>query len=192
MQLMFQPSLLERIKLLFSTVHAGLVKTPERKRPGRHGRRTTHSVDSRDIAADTADMRTRIVIVMALAATLVCPAVYAEEWLSLSKTSDERPTEIFIDLSSIAVENNIRSAQTKSVALLPWRNSAQPFNGATFGLQRISFDCNAGLVQVGGIVLHSADGSSVAFFNVEQSWKPLEDPLTKKMFDLVCAWKPTG
>jgi hypothetical protein len=34
-----------------------------------------------------------------------------------------------------------------------------------------------------------ADGGSVGFLDVEQSWKPVEDPLTKKMFDLVCSFK---
>jgi hypothetical protein len=122
-----------------------------------------------------------------MAATLPSAALHAQEWLSLTKTSGDRPTEIFIDVSSIAVKNNIRTAQTKSVPLLPWPDNAKPFNGAAIGIQRMSFDCNAGLVQVGGIELHSADGGSVAFLDVEQSWKPVEDPLTKKMFDLVCA-----
>jgi hypothetical protein len=137
-------------------------------------------------------MRTRIVIAIALATTLVSRAAPAEEWLSLSKTSGDRPMEIFIDMSSIVLKNDIRIAQTKFVAVLPWRDNAQPLDGAVFGIQRRSFDCNAGLVQVGGMELHSADDSSVGFIDVEQSWKPAEDPLTKKMFDLVCSWKPTS
>jgi len=137
-------------------------------------------------------MRTRIVFVMATLATLASPVLPAEEWLSLSKTSDEHPTEFFIDISSIVLKDNIRSAQTKSVALLPWRDNTLPFNGASYGIQRRSFDCNAGLVQVGGSELHFADGRIAGFLDVEQSWNPVEDPLSKKMFDLVCAWKPTS
>ena len=137
-------------------------------------------------------MRTRTVFVAAMAAALACSAALAEDWLSLSKTSDDRPTEIFIDLSSIALKDNIRIAQTKWVALLPWRNNAQPFNGAAYGFQRRSFDCTAGLVQVGGMELHSADGKIAAFLDVKPSWSPAEDLLTKKMFDLVCGWKPTS
>jgi hypothetical protein len=64
-----------------------------------------------------------------MAATLASAALHAEEWLSLSKTSGDRPTEIFIDLSSIVLKNDIRIAQTKYVAILPWRDNAQPFNG---------------------------------------------------------------
>jgi hypothetical protein len=137
-------------------------------------------------------MRTRIAFAIAMAATLASAALHAEEWLSLSKTSGDRPTEIFIDLSSIVLKNDIRIAQTKYVAILPWRDNAQPFNGAAFGIQHSSFDCNAGLIQAGGTELHSADGGSLGFIDVEQSWKPAEDPLTKKMFDLVCAWKTTS
>ena len=136
-------------------------------------------------------MQTRIVFAIALAAALVSSAAHAEDWLSLSKTSDDRPTEIFIDLSSIMLKDNIRTAETKFVALLPWRNNAQPINGAAFGIQRRSFDCTAGLIQDGGIALHYTDGKIAGFLDVEQSWQPAEDALTKKMFDLVCAWKPT-
>jgi hypothetical protein len=127
---------------------------------------------------------------MAIAAALASFPALAEVWVSLSKTSDSHPTEIFLDISSITVIDNIRSAQTKSVALLPWRDNTQPFNGAAYGIQRRSFDCNAGLIQFGGIVLHSADGRIAAYLDVEQSWKPVDDPLTKKIFDLVCAWAP--
>jgi hypothetical protein len=134
-------------------------------------------------------MRTRIVFAMALAAALVYSAAHAEEWLSLSKTSDDRPVEIFIDMSSITVKNNIRTAKTKYVPLLPWRNNAQPIDEAAFGIQRRSFDCKTGMVQVGAMELHSADGS-LGFIDVEQSWKPADEPLTKKMLKLVCASKP--
>lgn len=126
---------------------------------------------------------------MALAAALVCSAAYAEEWLSVSKTSDDRPTETFIDMSSIVLKDGIRIARTKAVALLPWQDNTQPFNGAAYAIQRRSFDCHAGLVQVGGVELYSAAGAIVAFLDVEQSWKPVEDPLTKKMLDLVCGFK---
>jgi hypothetical protein len=136
-------------------------------------------------------MRTRFVFVMAMATTLVSPAAHAEDWRFLSKTSDDHPAEIFIDMSSIVLKDNIRSAQTKNVALLPWHDGTRPFNGAAYGIQRVSFNCNAALVQVGGPELHPVDGRIVAFLNVEQSWKPVDDSLTKKMFDLVCAWKPT-
>jgi hypothetical protein len=145
--------------------------------------------DSRPIAADTDPMRTRIVFFLVLAAQLVSSAAHAEEWLSLAKTTDDRPTEVFIDMSSILLKDNIRIANTKYVALLPWRDNAQPFNGAAFGFQHRSFDCNAELVQMGGIELHSADGRIVGFLDVEQSWKPADDPLTTKMLDLVCAFK---
>jgi hypothetical protein len=120
-------------------------------------------------------MRTGTVFVIAMTAALACSAAYAEYWLSLSKTSDDRPTEIFIDMSSIVLKDNIRIAQTKSVAVLPWRDNAQPFNGAAYGFQRRSFDCTAGLVQLGGMELHSADGKIAGFLDVEQSWKPAED-----------------
>jgi hypothetical protein len=134
-------------------------------------------------------MRTGTVFVTAMAAALTFSVARAENWLSLFKISDDRPTEIFIDLSSITLKDNIRSAQTKKVALLPWRDNTQPFNGAAYGIQRVSFDCNAGLVQVGGPELHSVDGRIVAFLNVEQSWQPVDDPVTEKMFDLVCGFK---
>jgi hypothetical protein len=126
---------------------------------------------------------------MTLATAFVCRAALAEDWRSLSKTSGDRPVEIFIDMSSISAKNDIRAARTKSVPLLPWRNNAQPSNGAAYGIQRRSFDCSAGLVQFGGIALHSADGGSLGFIDVEQTWKPAEDPLTKQMFDIVCAFK---
>ena len=125
---------------------------------------------------------------MALAAAL-CGAAHAEEWLSLSKTSGDRPTEIFIDLSSIALKNDIRIAQTKYVALLPWHDNAQPFNGAAFGIRRVSFKCKSALANVGSVELHFSDGGSAGFFDVEQSWKPVDDPVTKRMFDFVCAFK---
>jgi hypothetical protein len=48
-------------------------------------------------------MQTRIVFAIALVAALVWSAAHAEDWLSLPKTSDDRPTEIFIDLSSMSV-----------------------------------------------------------------------------------------
>jgi hypothetical protein len=134
-------------------------------------------------------MRTGIVFAMTLTAAFVCRAALAEDWRSLTKTSGDRPVEIFIDTSSISVISDIRTARTKSVPLLPWRNNARPFNGAAYGIQRRSFDCNAGLVQFGGIELHSADGASLGFIDVEQSWKAAEDPLTKQMFDIVCAFK---
>jgi hypothetical protein len=131
-------------------------------------------------------MRTRIVFAVAITAALTCSAARAEEWLSLSKTSGDHPTETLIDVSSIVRKDNIRTVRTKSVALLPWHDNTQPYNGAAVGIQRRSFDCTAGLVQVGGVELHSANGSIVGFLDVEQSWKPAEDSLTKKMFDLVC------
>jgi hypothetical protein len=137
-------------------------------------------------------MGTRIVFAMAMGAALVSPAALAEGWISVQKTTGDRPTEIFLDISSIVLKGEIRSAQTKYVALLPWRNSAQPTNGAAFGIQRTSFNCNAGLVQVGGIELHSADGGSMGFIDVEQSWKPVDDPLTKQILDIVCTFKNPG
>ena len=131
-------------------------------------------------------MQTRIVVAVTLTAALTGSPAHAEEWLSVSKTSDDHPTEIFIDISSIVLKDNIRIAQTKWVALLPWPGHAQPFNGAAFGFQRWSFDCTAGLVQTGGAELHSADGRIAGFLDGEQRWRPVEDPVTKKMFDLVC------
>jgi hypothetical protein len=147
-------------------------------------------LDTYRSSADTLSMRTRIVFAVVLAAALVCSAAHAEQWLSLSKTSADRPTEIFIDMSSIVQKDEIRSVRTKYVALLPCPITHS--HGAAFGIQRRSFDCNAGLVQVGGVELHSSDGASAGFLDVEQSWKPADGPLTKRMFDLVCAWKPTG
>jgi hypothetical protein len=152
-------------------------------------RETAVRFDTRCSAADTLWMRTRIVFALAIATTLASTALLAAEWVSLTKTSGDRPREIFIDMSSIVLKDDIRNAQTKYVALLPWRDNAQPFNGAAFGIQRTSFNCNAGLVQVGGVELHSADGGSMGFIDVEQSWKPVDDPLTKKILDIVCTFK---
>jgi hypothetical protein len=147
--------------------------------------------DSRSLATDTTRMRTRIMFAVAVATALICPAAHAEDWRSLCKSSDDHPTEIFIDMSSVVLKDNIRIAKTKHVALLPWRDNTQPFNHAVWGIQRVSIDCNAGLIQVGGIELHSAGGRIAGFLDVEQSWKPAEDSLTKKMFDFVCEWNPT-
>lgn len=51
--------------------------------------------------ADTHTMRTRIVFTLAMAVALVCSVAYAEEWVLLTKTPDDHPTEIFIDLSKM-------------------------------------------------------------------------------------------
>jgi hypothetical protein len=75
-------------------------------------------------------MRTGIVLAVAVAMTLACPAAIAEEWLSLSKTSDSHPTEMFLDLASITVKTNIRIAEMKFVPLLPWADGTQLLDGA--------------------------------------------------------------
>lgn len=151
--------------------------------------RVIASDDGAEARTAETSVRTRIIFAIAFATVFVCRVALAEDWLSLTKTSGDRPVEIFIDTSSISVKNAIRTARTKSVPLLPWRNNAKPFNGAAYGTQRRSFDCSAGLIQFGGVELHSADGGSLGFIDVEQSWKPAEDPLTKQMFDIVCAFK---
>ena len=55
-----------------------------------------------------------------------------------------------------------------------------------FGIQRVSFDCYSALVKVGSTELHYADGR-LGFIDVKPSWNPVDDALTKKMLDLVCA-----
>jgi hypothetical protein len=131
-------------------------------------------------------MRTRIVFAMALAAALVSPAALADEWMSISKTSDSHATETFLDPSSITVTDNIRTVRTKSVLLSPRNDNERRI---AFALRPMSFDCKASLVQAGSVEIHYTDIERLGFIDVERSWKPAEDPLTKKMFDLVCAWE---
>jgi hypothetical protein len=135
-------------------------------------------------------MRTRIVFAMAFAAALVCSTAHAEEWVSLSKTSCDRPTEIFIDMSSIEQKNNIRTAHMKYVSLLPRRGDNQSSDRVAFGIQPMSFDCEASLVRADSVELHYRDTERLGFIDIEKSWKPA-DPLTKKILDLVCAFKST-
>jgi hypothetical protein len=144
--------------------------------------------DTHRIPADTSVMRTRIVLAMALAATLVSPAAPADEWISISKTSDSHATETFLDLSSIPVTDNIRAVRTKSVLLSPRNDNERRI---AFGLQPMAFDCRASLVQAGSVEIHYTGTERLGFIDTHKYWKPADDPLTKKMFDLVCEWKPT-
>jgi hypothetical protein len=125
-----------------------------------------------------------IILVMALA----CGAARAEEWLSLSKTSDDHATETFIDMSSIVLKDNIRTVQTKAVLLSPRNDNERRI---AFALQPISFDCKASLVQVGSAEIHYTDTQQLGFIDTHKSWEHADDPLTKKMLNFVCAWKPT-
>jgi hypothetical protein len=134
------------------------------------------------------DKRARIgPIVLAMA--LACSDAQAEEWQSLSKSYDDHPTETFIDMSSIVLKDNIRTARTKAVLLSPRNDNERRI---AFALQPMSFDCKASLVQVGSAEIHYTDTDGLGFIDTHKSWKSAEDPLTKKMFDFVCAWKPTS
>jgi hypothetical protein len=133
-------------------------------------------------------MRTRNVFAIAIAAALANSPSRAEEWVSVKKTSDSHPTEISLDVSSITVKKNIRIAQTKYVALLPWPDNAQPFDGAAFGIRRVSFDCKSALTKVGSVELHYTDGR-MGWLDVKQTWTPAADGFAKKMLRVVCAYK---
>ena len=117
-------------------------------------------------------MRTRIVIPTALAAVLACNAAHAEEWLSLSKTSDSHPTEILLDLSSITVKKNIRTAQTKHRPLLPWADGTQPPGGVAFGLQNMSFNCKSALARTGSVdfTIPMADWGGLTSYHRGSPW----------------------
>jgi hypothetical protein len=131
-------------------------------------------------------MRTRIVFFLSMSAALVCRTALAEDWLSFSKTSDSRATETFLDLPSITVADNIRTARMKSILLSPRNDNERRI---AFAIQPMSFDCKALLVQAGSIEIHYTDTESLGFIDTHKSWKPADDPLTQKMFELVCAWK---
>ena len=132
-------------------------------------------------------MRTTIVFVLASIAAAYVPPAMAEQWVFISKTTDPHPAELFLDMSSISEKNDVRVAQTKAVPLAPWPENTPPADRVSFGLTTISFDCNAGLVKVGSTELHYADGR-LGFMDIKQSWEPVDDPSTKRLMDLVCAW----
>jgi hypothetical protein len=136
--------------------------------------------------ADTPSMRTRTVFAITMAAILANHAALAGDWLSLTKTSDDHPTEIFIDVSSIALNNNIRTVRTKAVLLLPQGDDERR---VAFGIQPMSFDCKVSLVQAGSIEIHYTDTERLGFIDTHKSWKPADDPLTQKLLRLVCTFK---
>jgi hypothetical protein len=140
------------------------------------------------IPADTSDIRTRLVMALDIAAGLVSFPALSEEWISVSKTSDSHPTEIFLDVSSITIKKNIRVAHTKYVPILSWPNNAQPLDGAELGIQLVSFNCKIALVEVGSMGLHFANGRE-GVIDVVPSWIPAEGPLTKRMLKLVCTFQ---
>jgi hypothetical protein len=125
-------------------------------------------------------------VVLAMAATMAGTTARAEEWLSLSKTSDEHPTEVFIDLSSITVTDNLRTVRRKAVLLSP-RNENE--RRIAFAIQPMSFDCKASLVQAGSVEIHYTDTENLGFIDTHKSWEPVNDPLTQKLLSLVCAFK---
>jgi hypothetical protein len=131
-------------------------------------------------------MRTRTVFAITMLAILANHAALAEDWLSLTKTSDDHPTEIFIDLSSVVLKNNIRTVWTKSVLLSPQGNDERRI---AFGIQPMSFDCKASLVQAGSIEIHYTDTERLGFIDTHKSWKPADDPLTQMLERLVCTFK---
>ena len=131
-------------------------------------------------------MRTRIVFILSVTAALVSPAAPADEWTSIYKTSDSRATETFLDLSSITVTDNIRTVRKKSVLLSPRNDNERRI---AFALQPMSFDCRMSLVQAGSIEIHYADMKELGAIDTHRSWEPPDDPVTKKMLDLVCAYK---
>jgi hypothetical protein len=131
-------------------------------------------------------MRTRIMFAVAAATAVICPAAHGEEWISISKTSDDHATETFIDMSSIVVKDNIRTVRTKLVLLAP-RNDNE--RRVAFALRRMSFDCKASLVQTGSSEMHYTDTESLGFIDVHRSWKPADDPLSKQILDIVCTFK---
>jgi hypothetical protein len=133
-------------------------------------------------------MRTRIAFAIATVAALACSAARAEEWLSLSKTSDDHATETFIDMSSILLKDNIQTVRTKAVLLSPRNDNERRI---AFAIQPMSFDCKASLVQVGSAEIHYTDTQQLGFIDTHKYWKPADDPLTKKMLDIVCG-KPTS
>lgn len=131
-------------------------------------------------------MRTRIVFLLSMIAALFSPATPADEWMSISKTSDSHATETFLDLASITVTDNIRTVRTKLVLLAPRNDNERRI---AFALRRMSFDCKASLVQTGSSEMHYTDTESLGFIDVHRSWKPADDPLSKQILDIVCTFK---
>jgi len=113
----------------------------------------------------------------------------ASEWMAIG-VSDKRQ-EIFVDVSSIKVSNNIRHAWIKLV----YPPEAGPSNSktATDTVGLMGFNCTDMLFRPEFATTYFADKSneSSSATDYPRAWTPIvPDSVQEAEMNFVCAWKP--
>jgi hypothetical protein len=146
-------------------------------RPRTVGTRTTHRFQSGAIEAvqERPRMKSRHMIVGTML-VLVSGTAASAEWLSIGRSPD-RKIEVFVDLSSIRAERNIRRASTKYDYAKQTREVAghDPAKWIDYSLAQKAFNCAEEMSKTEAVTLYFEDGAteSVPAETNPEPWKPV-------------------
>ncbi len=127
-----------------------------------------------------------------LALLLACGTAQAANWVSLGKAGWDGQKELFVDISSIRVNGNIRRAWTKIVMIAHTQKGPGPARNkwVSYMETHIFFDCVAESDSNDAIYIHYEDGTTDSKAGVEP-WQPVPpDSISEDEMKFICAWKP--
>jgi hypothetical protein len=123
---------------------------------------------------------------------LAVGAAQASDWVSLGKTDDGKQ-EIFVDVSSVRVEGDIRRAWMKFVVAPHTLRGTGPNSRkwASNSVRRDAYNCRNETHKLEALTVYFEDGTNDSYYPSAAQWEPVApDTVSDTVMRFVCAWKP--